>query len=298
VSSSFPRIPRRRSVLYVPGSNERALAKAATLPCDAIIIDLEDAVAAEAKAGARMRARAALESRIFQGREVVVRVNGFPGTGQEADLLADDLAEILAAGPDAILIPKIGTRADAERAAHVLDHHFAPSPVRLWLMVETPLAILNIAGIAALAAEPESRLAALVMGTNDLGKEMRVTQTASRLALLHALSGTVTAARAYGLDVLDGVFGGLTDPAGFEAECLQGKGLGFDGKTLIHPSQIEPANRLFSPSATELAEARQIIAAFEAPENEGRGVIAVAGRMAERLHYDIARRVLALGEPA
>lgn len=281
----------RRSVLYVPAINERALAKAATLPTDAVILDLEDAVAPEAKGEARSRARAALESGIFAGKEVIVRVNGFPESGDAPDFLADDLAEISVAGPNAILFPKIRTGEDVERAESALQHHFAPDSIRLWVMIETPMAILRIAEIAARAAQDDSRLECLVMGTNDLVKEMRIPPTPSRLALLHALSASVIAARAYGLGILDGVYGSLADLTGFEAECLQGRGLGFDGKTLIHPSQIEPANRLFSPSDAELAEARVIIAAFEAPENRGKGVLNVAGRMTERLHYEMAKRV-------
>lgn len=288
-----PVFRRRRSVLYVPASNERALAKAASLPCDAVIIDLEDAVAPEAKAEARMRARAALESRIFTGKEVIVRVNGFSEDGDN-DWLADDLAEIVPAQPDAVLFPKIGTVEVAIRAGHALDQHFADEAVKLWLMVETPRAILNAATIAAIAEEPDARLAVFVMGTNDLVKDMRIPAAPSRLALLNALSTSIVAARAFGLDILDGVYGQIADHAGFEGECLQGKGLGFDGKTLIHPGQIEAANRIFSPSEAEVHDARQIIAAFEAPENAGKGVLSVGGRMAERLHYEIARRTLAL----
>lgn len=289
------RARRRRSVLYVPAINERAIAKAASLPCDCVILDLEDAVAPEMKAEARRRARAALEARIFGAREVIVRINGFPDSGDGPDLLAEDLAEILPAAPHAILFPKIATGADAARAESALDHHFAPDSVGLWLMIERPMAILSIGEIAALAAQDNNRLSCLVMGTNDLAKEMRIPPTPSRLALLHALSVSVIAARAHGLDVLDGVFGLIQDQVGFEAECLQGKGLGFDGKTLIHPNQIGAANRIFSPSEAELAEASAIIAAFEAPENSGRGVILVEGRMIERLHYDIARRIMSSG---
>jgi citrate lyase subunit beta/citryl-CoA lyase len=290
--------PRRRSVLYVPAINERALAKAAVLPCDVVIIDLEDAVAPEAKAEARSRARAALESGIFAGKEVVVRVNGFPDSGfqdgeETADALAEDLDAVVPGNPAAILFPKIRDAEEALRASHALAPHYADPAMRVWLMIETPMAVLRIAEIAATVSEEDSRLAALVMGTNDLVKEMRIPATPSRLALLHALSASVLAARAYGLDILDGVYGNIGDQPGFEAECLQGKGLGFDGKTLIHPSQIEPANRLFSPSEVEIAEATAIVAAFELPENRGKGVITVGGRMTERLHYEIARRVLA-----
>lgn len=293
-SMSHPYSRRRRSVLYVPAINERALAKAATLAADAVILDLEDAVAPEMKAEARTRARAAIESGIFGGTEVIIRVNGFPEGGDAPDLLAEDLAELVPLEPDAFLFPKIRNAEDAARAQGALDHHYADGRIRLWLMVETPMAILHIGEIAAEARREDSRLSCLVMGTNDLLKEMRIPPTPSRLALLHALCASVVAARAYGLDILDGVYGALTDSTGFEAECLQGKGLGFDGKTLIHPGQIEAANRLFAPSEAEIAEAMAIISAFEAPENSGKGVITVAGRMTEYLHYEIAKRLVGL----
>lgn len=286
----------RRSVLFVPAINERAIAKAASLPCDAIILDLEDSIAPERKAEARERARAALESGIFAGRETVVRVNGFPDPAGEGTVedLAEDLAAILPAGPDAVLFPKIRFADDARRAEAALDMQASPGALKLWLMIETAEAIVDIAAIAGTAREGNARLACLVMGTNDLAKQMRLRLTGSRLALLHALSATIVAARAHGLAVLDGVYADLADLAGFESEALQGRGLGFDGKTLIYPSQIEPANRLFSPSEAEIAEAKATIAAFEAPENAGKGVIVVAGRMTERLHYEMAKRTLAM----
>lgn len=283
---------RFRSVLYVPASNERAMAKAAGLDADALILDLEDAVHPDLKAEARERARGALESGTFTGKSVIVRINGFESLDEGMEFAADDLAAIVPAGADAILVPKIRTVADVERAQSAIDHHFAPETLALWLMVETPQAALALPAIAALAAESGSRLAGLVLGTNDLAKEMRLPALASRLPLLSILSGAVLAARAHGLVVLDGVFGAIGDAAGFESEALQARGLGFDGKTLIHPSQIEPANRIFAPSAPEIAEAEAIVAAFEAPENAGKGVLVVGGRMTERLHYEIARRVL------
>ena len=279
---------RRRSVLYVPASNERAMAKAASLASDVIILDLEDAVAPEAKAAARLTARTMLESGLLQRHEVIVRVNGF----SDDELLAEDLAAILPAEPDGILFPKIGSAEDAHRAELALAAHSAPEMVKLWLMIETPLAILDIGRIAGLAAQETARLDCLVMGTNDLAKAMRIRLTPTRLALLHALSHTLLAARAYGLDVIDGVFGDIANLAGLESEALQGKGLGFDGKSLIHPAQVEVANRIFAPSDTEIAEAQAVISAFEAPENAGKGVLVVGGQMVERLHYDIARRVL------
>lgn len=283
-----------RSVLYVPASNARAIEKATGLSCDAVILDLEDAVAEEAKDAGREAARQALESRIFGEKPVIIRTNGFDldGTG---DALAEDLAAVLPADPHAILFPKIRFAADAERAELALSASLAPDHIRLWLMIETPQAVLDCAAIASLAARDNARLECLVMGTNDLAKEMRLRATPSRLALLHALSATLLAGRAYGLHVLDGVFGDVKNISGFESEALQGKGLGFDGKTLIHPAQIEPANRIFSASAAELAEARAIVAAFEAPENSGRAVLVVGGQMVERLHYDAAKRLLGDG---
>ncbi len=185
--------------------------------------------------------------------------------------------------------------ADAERVELALSASLAPDQIRLWLMIETPQAVLDCAAIASLAARDNARLECLVLGTNDLAKEMRLRATPTRLALLHALSMTLLAGRAYGLHVLDGVFGDVKNLSGFESEALQGKGLGFDGKTLIHPAQIEPANRIFSASAAELAEARAIVAAFEAPENSGRAVLVVGDQMVERLHYEAAKRVLGDG---
>lgn len=283
-----------RSVLYVPATNARALAKAATLACDAVIVDLEDAVAPEDKAQARGIAREVLETRHFGSKPVIIRVNGFAQDEDNADL-AEDLAAILPAEPYAVLFPKIRFAADAVRADQALAASVAPESVRLWLMVETPQAVLDAAAIASLAAEEDGRLEALVLGTNDLAKEMRLVSTPTRLALLHALSTVLLAGRAYGLTVLDGVYGDLGNPAGFDSEALQGKGLGFDGKTVIHPSQIEPANRIFSASEAERAEAQAVVSAFEAEENLGRAVLVVNGQMVERLHYAQALRILASG---
>lgn len=281
-----------RSVLYVPATNERALVKAASLACDAVILDLEDAVAPDEKSRARIIARNALEARHFGAKPVIVRVNGFAEDENSAEL-AEDLAAILPAEPHGVLFPKIRFANDAVRAVQAMAASVAPDSVRLWLMIETPQAVLDAAAIASLAADPDSRLSALVLGTNDLVKEMRVTATPTRLALLHALSNVLLAGRAYGLTVLDGVYGDLANAAGFESEALQGKGLGFDGKTLIHPSQIEPTNRIFAATEDERAEAQAIVSAFEAPQNSGRAVLVVNGQMVERLHYEQALRVLA-----
>lgn len=279
------KIRPRRSVLYMPGSNARALEKAAGLPADALILDLEDAVAPEAKALAREQVCAAVKARRFGKREVIIRVNGL-----DTEWGHDDIEAAAAAAPDAILVPKID---DAAGAAHAEQHMAeAPRGCALWLMMETPLAIFNANAIAASGG----RLSCLVMGTNDLVKELRAQHTPGREALLASLNLAVLAARAHGLTVIDGVFNEIADTQGFEAVCRQGRSLGFDGKTLIHPSQIEGANRAFSPDPQEVARARAILAAFEKPENRDKGAIALDGRMVELLHAEIARQTVALAD--
>lgn len=282
-------LPRpRRSVLYVPANKPRALEKAAGLAADAIIVDLEDAVTPESKSEARSAVAALIAAGGFPGKEMVVRVNGLDTADVAADLVA-------AAGADAILVPKIDSAEDIRRAeAGIHALMGVSSRPALWAMVETPKSVLNIAAIAGEAGRPESRLAALVLGTNDLVKDTRVQMTASRLALLPWMMQIVLAARAHGLTVLDGVYNGLADADGYLAECRQGRALGFDGKTLIHPSQIDTANAIFGPSEAEIAEAKAVVAAFALPENADKGVIIVAGRMTERLHLAMAHRVLAM----
>jgi citrate lyase subunit beta / citryl-CoA lyase len=279
----------RRSVLYVPASNARAIARAASLDCDGIILDLEDSVAPDAKSEARERAAATLESGILSHKEVILRVNGFDSPN---DLLKDDLARLAPFAPDGVLFPKINTAQDVQRAQSALDHHFFHPDIALWLMIETPRAILSLPAIAAERENPASRLHALVIGSNDLGKDLRVAATPSRPALLHALSSTVYAARAYGLAALDGIHTAIDDPADYEAECRQGQALGFDGKTLIHPNQIAAANIIFSPNDALLAQSARIVAAFEDPANAEKGVLVVDGQMRERLHYEQARDIL------
>lgn len=276
----MPDDPRpRRSCLYVPGDKPRAIEKARGLGADVVMLDLEDAVAPEAKHAAREAVAAALERKDgFGGAEIVVRVNGADSAWGEADLKM-----VHASRPDAVLVPKPG------RAADLAIWRDPGMPV--WAMVETPAALLNIAELAAAGG-----LAALVVGTNDLAKELRAEMTLGRAAFLTALSMTVTAARAHGLAAIDGVFNDLDDEAGFEDECEQGRALGFDGKTVIHPRQIEPCNRIFAPGEAAIARARAIVAAFEDPANEGKGVLRVEGAMAERLHLDEARRLLALAD--
>jgi citrate lyase subunit beta/citryl-CoA lyase len=279
----------RRSALYMPASNARALDKAKTLPADLLIFDLEDAVAPEAKATARGQAAAAARSGGYGGREVVIRINGL-----DTAWGADDAMAAVAAAPDGILVPKIAMPGDVSRAASLISK--APEHTRLWLMMETPLAILNARDIAALARDPACRLAGFVMGTNDLAKETRAVLDAERTAALYWLSATVTVARAYGLDVLDGVYNNFRDPDGFRGECESGRRLGMDGKTLIHPDQLAIANEVFAPSPAEVAWARKVIAAFDLPDNKGKGAITLDGRMVELLHADIARRTVAIAD--
>jgi citrate lyase subunit beta/citryl-CoA lyase len=281
----------RRSVLYMPGSNARAIEKAKSLPADGVIFDLEDAVAPEQKEAARGQVCAAVAAGGFGSRELVIRVNALDTPWGEADLAA-----AAAAGPDAILIPKVSSPDELAAVGIRLRRHGAPERTRVWAMVETSLAILRAEAIASAARDVDSRLACFVMGTNDLAKETRARQVPGRAPMLSWLATAVAAARAHDIDILDGVYNGLSDEAGLIAECEQGRDMGFDGKTLIHPNQIAPANAVFAPPADEIAQARTIIAAFDRPENQGRGVIAIEGRMIERMHADIAARVLALAD--
>lgn len=273
----------RRSVLYLPGDKPRALEKARTLAADALILDLEDAVAPEQKAEARKLVGEAVKAAGFGRREVTIRVNGL-GTAW----FQDDFAMAVAARPDAILAPKVASTDDLANAAGLAKG------LPLWAMIETPMAILNVAEIGKAAAA--HKLNCLVIGSNDLVKESRMSAGSGRLALVPALSQCVLAARAFGLSCLDGVFNDIKDAAGFLAECQQGKALGMDGKTLIHPSQIEACNKAFSPSAEEVAWARGVVDVFAKPENVGKGVVAHEGRMVERLHLGMARHILGLAE--
>lgn len=281
----------RRSVLYMPASNARALEKAKTLAADGIIIDLEDAVAPEAKEAAREQAVAAVKAGGYGMREVALRVNGLDTPWGEADIRAAAIS-----GADAVLLPKVQSRADMQSARALLSDAGARPELQIWAMVETPLAILNVADIASAGPADHNPLTVFVMGTNDIAKETRASLGGGRLGMLPWLSTTIAAARAYGIDVLDGVFNGIGDEAGFRAECEQGRLLGMDGKTLIHPSQLAPCNEIFSPAAEEVAWARSIIDAFALPENAGKGVITVDGKMVEIMHADMARRTVAIAE--
>ncbi len=281
----------RRSVLYMPGSNARALEKARELPADGLILDLEDAVAPEAKAQAREAIVKALRNGGFGSREVLVRINGL-----NTRWWVDDLHAVAEARPDAVLVPKISDPYQMQDlAARIVDMGTDPH-IRVWAMMETPLAMLKVAEIAAAALDSETRLAGFVMGTNDLAKDTRARIVAGRAPMLPWLMSCVAAARAYGLDILDGVYNDLGNAEGFAAECRQARDLGFDGKTLIHPRQIEPCNEAFSPSAEEVEVARKTIAAFDQPENKDKGVIQIDGRMVERLHAEMARRTVAIAD--
>ncbi len=274
----------RRSVLYMPGANERALEKAKAIPADAIILDLEDAVAPEAKPAARELVGAAAASGAYGHREVTIRVNGI-GTAWHAD----DLRASAAAGPDAVVVPKVGSAAEVHLVEAALEAAGAPDRTQIWGMLETPAAVLHAEEIAGAS----QRLTVLVMGTNDLARELHALAEPGRQPLLAGLQLCLLAARAAGKVLLDGVYNDVADTSGFEAECRQARHLGFDGKTLIHPSQVEPCNRVFAPSQEELEAARRIIAAFEEAERLGRGVVTVDGRMVESLHVAEARRALA-----
>ncbi len=280
----------RRSCLYMPGANPRALEKAKTLPADALIFDLEDAVAPDAKLEARQTVCEAVKAGGYGKREVVVRINGL-----DTEWGLDDLKAAVEAGPDAILAPKVIDGGDIDRLDDAMSRAGAPEDMGLWVMIEMPKAILNIKDIA--EAVGRTRLAAFVMGTNDLAKEMRAaTDAPVRTGFQSALSLSVMAARAYDLLAIDGVFNDIKDEAGLEAECEQGVKLGFDGKTLIHPAQLDITNRIFAPTPEDVSQAKDVIDAFADPENAGQGVIKVNGKMTELLHLEEARRVVAVAE--
>jgi citrate lyase subunit beta / citryl-CoA lyase len=281
----------RRSVLYMPGSNARALEKAKSIAADALILDLEDAVAPEAKETARKQVCDVVRSGGYGHRELVIRINALDTPWGQADMDA-----AAAAAPDAILLPKPGTGADIVRATEAVARARAPEKTRLWAMIETPLAILNLTSIALASKQQGARLACLVLGTNDLVKETRADLSVNRRPALYWLSAALTAARAYGLDALDGVYNNFKDAEGYRRECVHGRRLGFDGKTLIHPDQVAVANEVFAPPAAEVAFARKIIAAWAQPENKGKGVITVEGRMVELLHAEMAARTVAIAE--
>lgn len=274
----------RRSVLYMPGANQRALAKAATLTADALILDLEDAVAPDAKPEARDRVVTAAGSGVYAPREVTIRVNGLDTPWHD-----DDVAAVATSGADAMVVPKVDGPDDVVRIAAALDRAGAPSSLAIWAMIETPRGVFAARQIA----DASPRLTTFVLGTNDLVKELQARFVPGRAPLLAVLSQVVLAARATGTVVLDGVFNDLSDDDGFLAECAQGRDLGFDGKTLIHPRQLDGANAAFAPDDDEADWARRVIAAFDEATSAGHGVATVDGRMIENLHVEQAQRTLA-----
>ena len=277
----------RRSVLYMPGANERALEKAKSLPADALILDLEDAVAPDAKIDARARVCAAAASGEYGRKEITIRANGL-----DTPWHADDLRAIAEAGPAGVVVPKINSGADVAAVERALEAAGAPDHTRIWAMLETPIAMLHAEQIA-MSSE---RLAVLVMGTNDLAKELHAEHVPGRQPLVFGLSQCLMAARMAGKVILDGVYNDVKNADGFASECVQGRQLGFDGKTLIHPSQVDPCNETFAPSELELAAARGLILAFEEAQATGKGVATFEGRMIENMHVDIARRAIAMAE--
>lgn len=281
----------RRSVLYMPGSNARALEKAKTLPADGVILDLEDAVAPDAKETARKQVADAVKAGGFGSREVFIRVNGI-----DTQWHADDLSAAAHAAPDAILVPKVSSGEQLEMIGRRLLDMGTDHRTRVWAMIETPVAILNIRDIAAAATDSETRLVGFVLGTNDLAKETSARIVPGRAPMLAWLTSCILAARAYGIAVLDGVYNNHSDIEGLARECAEGRDLGFDGKTLIHPNQVGPCNEAFSPTSEEVTQARKIIAAFDLPENRDKGVVTLDGRMVERMHAEMAQKTVAIAE--
>ena len=279
----------RRSCLYMPGANAKALEKAKTLAADVLLLDLEDSVAPEAKEAGREQVAAVVTAGGYGKREVIIRINALSTPWGRDDIVAAGGAR-----PDGMLAPKVESGDEVRALDDAMTEAGFPESASLWVMIETPRAILNLADIA--AAAKGTRLQCFVMGLNDLAKETRAKASSGRAAFHAAMALAVTAARAEGLMAIDGVYNDIADADGFRAECEQGLEFGFDGKTLIHPSQIETANAVFAPSEEEVARARAVIAAFALPENAGKGVIKVDGRMTELLHLEEAKRVVAVRE--
>jgi citrate lyase subunit beta/citryl-CoA lyase len=281
----------RRSLLFMPGSNPRALEKARTLAADGIILDLEDSVAPDAKGRAREQIAQAVAAKGFGRREVLIRVNAL-----DSPWWIDDVTMAGKVRPDGILVPKISSVQDLSAIADRLSDVGADMSIRVWAMIETARAVLHAEELAAASRDSEMRLAGFVFGPNDISRETRIRMQPGRAAMLPMITHCVLATRLHGLDILDGPYSDFSNPEGFAEECAQGRDLGFDGKTLIHPGQIEACNAIFTPPAEEVAHARKIIAAFERPENASRGAIQLDGQMVERLHADMARRTIAIAD--
>jgi citrate lyase subunit beta / citryl-CoA lyase len=281
----------RRSLLFMPGSNARALEKARNLAADCLILDLEDSVAPDAKAKAREQIAQAIAAKGFGKREIWVRTNSL-----DTPWWRDDVTMAGQAKPDGILVPKISTVDDLHAIAARLTEVGADSAIKVWAMIETARAVLDADELGAASRDPKTRLAGFVFGPNDIARETRIRMMPGRAAMIPMITHCILAAHAHGLEMLDGPYSDFSNAAGFAEECAQGRDLGFDGKTLIHPSQIEACNAVFTPPAEEVAEARKIVAAFELPENATRGAIQLDGRMVERLHADMASRTIAIAD--
>ena len=281
----------RRSLLFMPGSNARALEKARNLHADVLILDLEDSVAPDAKALARDQIAQAIAAKGFGKREVWIRTNSI-----DTPWFADDVAMAGKARPDGILVPKVSTTEDLKAIGDRLAAINADASIKVWAMIETARAVLDADKLAAASRDPKTRLAGFVFGPNDIARETRIRMQPGRAAMIPMITHCILATRAHGLEILDGPYSDFSNIDGFGQECTQGRDLGFDGKTLIHPGQIEACNAIFTPPAEEVAEARKIIAAFERPENASKGAIQLDGRMVERLHADIAARTIAIAD--
>jgi citrate lyase subunit beta/citryl-CoA lyase len=281
----------RRSPLFMPGSNARALEKARNLPADVIILDLEDSVAPDAKGLARDQIAHAIAAKGFGKREVWVRTNSL-----ESAWWADDSAMAGKARPDGILVPKVSSVEDLKAIGDRLSAINADPSIKVWAMIETARAVLDADKLAGASRYPKTRLAGFVFGPNDIARETRILMMPGRAAMIPMITHCILATRAHGLEIFDGPYSDFSNVDGFGAECAQGRDLGFDGKTLIHPGQIEACNAIFTPPAEEVTEARKIIAAFERPENASKGAIQLDGRMVERLHADMAKRTIAIAD--
>jgi citrate lyase subunit beta/citryl-CoA lyase len=281
----------RRSLLFMPGSNARALEKARNLAADCLILDLEDSVASDAKAKAREQIAQAVQAKGFGKRELLIRTNSL-----DSPWWSDDVAMAGAVVPDGILVPKISTVEDLAKIGARLSEVGAPATIKVWAMIETARAVLDADKLGATSHDPKSRLAGFVFGPNDIARETRIKMMPGRAAMIPMITHCVLAAHAHGLEMLDGPYSDITNLEGFAAECAQGRDLGFDGKTLIHPSHIDACNAVFTPPADEVAEARKIIAAFALPENASRGAIQLDGRMVERLHAEMAKRTIGIAD--
>src|SRR6266700_473850 len=281
----------RRSLLFMPGSNARALEKARILPADGLILDIEDSVAPDAKAKAREQIAQAIAAKGFGKREIWIRTNSL-----DTQWWVDDVAMAGKAKPDGILVPKVSSVDDLNKIGDRLKEVGADASIKVWAMIETARAVLHAEELAAASRDSETRLAGFVFGPNDISRETRIRMQPGRAAMIPMITHCILATRAHGLEILDGPYSDFSNVDGFALECAQGRDLGFDGKTLIHPGQIEACNAIFTPPAEEVAQARKIIAAFEQPENASRGAIQLDGRMVERLHADMAKRTIAIAD--